>query len=301
METVLISGGTGLVGKHLTKSLKEKGYRVAILSRDKTDPDFLTYTWDVEKKEIEQAAIESADYIIHLAGANIGEKAWTTERKKLIIDSRIKTAELIFEKTKEIKNNIKAFISASAVGYYGAVTSDKIFHEQDPPAGDFLGETCKLWEQATDKFNNLGIRTVKIRTGLVLSQNGGALEKMVIPAKLGFGSAIGSGKQYMPWIHISDLCNIYIKAIEDLKMTGAYNAAAPEHLSNKDFNKTLASVLHKPFWFPAVPAFVMKILFGKMSVILLKGSRVSSEKIMKAGYHFSFPGLRAALSDLKGR
>ena len=301
METVLISGGTGLVGTQLTKKLKENGYRVAILGRDKSDSDELTYTWDVEKNEMEKGAIESADYIIHLAGANIGEKAWTTERKRLIIDSRVKTAKLIFEKTKEIKNNIKAFISASAIGYYGAVTSDKIFHEEDSPGNDFLGETCRLWERAADNFNDLGIRTVKIRTALVLSEHGGALEKMATPAKLGFGSAIGSGKQYMPWIHIEDLCNIYIKALEDLKMTGPYNAASPEHTTNKDFNKTLASVLHKPFWFPAVPAIVMRVLFGKMSAILLKGSRVSSAKIIKAGFHFKFRNLRGTLSDLTGR
>lgn len=289
------------MGKHLIQKLKEKGYRVTILSRNRSDSTEKVYLWDVEKKEIEKEAIESADYVIHLAGANIGEEAWTNERKKQIIDSRVQTAKLILEKSKEFKNHIKAFISASATGYYGAITSDRIFTESDPPATDFLGETCRLWENAADKFSELGIRVVKIRTGLVLSESGGALEKMVGPAKLGFGSAIGSGVQYMPWIHMDDLCGIYIKAIEDDQMAGAYNSAAPEHTTNKEFNKTLAKVLQKPFWFPNVPAVIMKMLFGKMSVILLKGSRVSSEKITKAGYKFKFPVLRAALSDLKGK
>jgi uncharacterized protein (TIGR01777 family) len=301
METVLISGGTGMVGTRLCEKLKEKGYKIAILSRDRSDSDEQVYLWDIEKQEIEEAAIESADYIIHLAGANIGEKAWTIERKKLIIDSRVKTSELIFEKTKKVKNHIKAFISASAIGYYGTVTSEKIFNESDPPAHDFLGETCRLWEKAADKFAGIGIRTVKIRTALVLSEHGGALDKMIIPAKFGFGSAIGSGKQFMPWIHIDDLCGIYIKAIEDTQMNDAYNAAAPQPVTNKEFNKILASVLHRPFWFPNIPAAFMKFLFGKMSAILLRGSRVSSEKILKSGYQFKFPDLRAALTDLKSK
>lgn len=301
METVLISGGTGLVGTRLREKLIEKGYSVAILVRDKSNSADLSYLWDAEKKEIEKEAIETADYIIHLAGANIGEKAWTTERKKLIVDSRVNTAELLFEKTKEFKNHIKAFISASAIGYYGTVTSEKIFKESDPPSHDFLGETCRLWERAADRFVDLKIRTVKLRTALVLSEHGGGLGKMALPAKLGFGSAIGSGKQYMPWIHIDDLCGIYIKAIEDGQMSGAYNAVAPGQTTNKVFNKTLASVLHRPFWFPNIPAVLIKFLFGKMSAILLRGSRVSSDKILDAGYLFQFPDLGDALSDLKGK
>ncbi|MCE9539208.1 MAG: TIGR01777 family oxidoreductase [Bacteroidetes bacterium] len=299
MLKVLISGGTGLVGKHLSEKLRKKGYAVAVLSRtSKKDVDIPTYSWDIEKKEIDQEAIETADCIIHLAGASIAEKRWTAKRKQLIIDSRVKSGQLIFDKVKENKNQLKVFISASAIGYYGAITSNKIFTETDPPANDFLGETCKQWEGIIDKFEELGIRTVKIRTGVVLSEQGGALEKMTKPIKIGIGSALGSGKQYIPWIHIDDLCGIYIKAIEDSQMRGAYNAVAPDHKSNIGFIRILARVLKKPIWLPSVPSMVLKILFGSMSAIILKGSRVSSEKIKAAGYNFLFPDLERALIDL---
>jgi len=299
MERVLITGGSGLVGKHLNKKLTEKGYEVLILSRNKTQINKSNvFYWNPEKEEIDSEAIEKADYIIHLAGANIGEKRWVKKQKQVILDSRVKTANLILKTIKEKNLKPKAFISASATGYYGAITSNKEFTETDSSANDFLGKTCNLWEKSADEFTQVGIRTVKIRTGLVLSKKGGALYKMLLPVKIGFGSPIGSGKQIMPWIHIHDLCNIYIKAIEDIKMEGAYNAIAPEHLTNKEFMKTLATVLKKPFWFPNVPSFVLKILFGEMSQIILKGSRVSSKKIMKAGYDFEFTNLKTAFKNL---
>jgi len=302
MQTVLISGGTGLVGSHLSKKLKEKGYRVALLSRTKKQRgDGSTYFWDLAKKEIEKEALEAADYIIHLAGANITEKRWTTKRKQLILDSRVKPAELLYDKVKENKLKPKAFISASAIGYYGATLSEKIFEETDPPARDFLGETCRQWEEAADRFASLGIRTVKIRTAPVLASKGGVLKTMMLPVKLGIASAVGSGKQYMPWIHIDDLCGIYIKAIEDVEMNGAYNAAAPRHTTNKEFMATLARVLKKPFWFPNVPGIIMKIFFGGLGEAALKGSRVSSEKIRKAEFSFRFTTLESALTDLFGK
>ncbi len=299
MATIIITGGTGLVGRFLSKKLKDKGYSVAILGRaSQKVAEITTYTWDIYKNEIEKEAIEKADYIIHLAGANISESKWTAKRKKLIIDSRVKSAQLIFEKLKENTKQVKAFISASAIGYYGTISTDKIFSETDAPANDFLGETCRQWEQSADRFEELGIRVVKIRTGVVLAKHGGALAKMITPIKLGIGSAIGNGRQYLPWIHIEDLCDIYIKAIEDTQMNGAYNAVAPDHKTNRDFTETLAHVLRKPLWFPNIPAIVMKIIFGKMSVMLLKGSRVSSEKITNAGYKFKFPNLKGALVNL---
>lgn len=299
METVLISGGSGLIGAHLSKKLIAKGYRVGVLSRSSgQDGDVQRYVWEIEKGEIEKGAIESADYIIHLAGAEIAEKRWTKKRKQEIVDSRVKTGQLIFDKVKESTHRPKAFISASATGYYGAVTSDKIFSETDPPARDFLGETCRLCERSAERFEEIGIRVVKIRTPPVLTGQGGVLEKILIPVRLGIGSAIGKGDQYFPWIHIDDLCGIYIKAIEDIQMRGAYNAAAPEHKTNRDFIKTLARVLHKPFWFPAVPAFVIKIILGKASEIILEGSRISSDKIRAAGYEFLYHDLEEALKNL---
>ncbi len=299
MATILITGGTGVVGKHLYEKLKENGYTVAVMSRiSRKDTEIRTYSWDIDNNEIEKGAIETADYIIHLAGASIGDKRWTTKRRQLIIDSRVKTGQLIFKKIKENKNKLKAFISASAIGYYGTITTDNIFSEIDLPSDDFLGETCRQWEQSADNFEKLGIRTVKIRTGIVLANEGGALSKMITPIKLGIGSAIGNGRQFLPWIHIDDLCGIYIKAINDTQMNGAYNAVSPDHKTNKDFTETLARVLKKSFWFPNVPALLLKFIFGKKSEIILKGSRVSSEKIIKAGFQFKFPNLEGALVDL---
>ncbi len=300
MRTILITGGTGLIGRHLCPKLQEKGYEVLLLShKKKQNTTFPSYSWDWETQNLPDEAIEAADYIIHLAGANIGDRRWTKKRKQLIVDSRIKTTQLLFNKVKAKNKELKAFISASATGYYGAITSEKVYKETDLSANDFLGKTGAQWEQAADKFSlELSIRTVKLRTGVVLTKQGGALPKMLIPVKLGFGSAIGNGKQYMPWIHIDDLCNIYIKALEDTQMQGAYNTVAPEHVTNKEFVRTAAEVLKKPFWFPNAPSVFMKILFGEMSDLLLKGSRVSAQKIQNAGYNFLFPDLKTALSDL---
>lgn len=299
MATVLITGGTGVVGKHLSKKLKEKGYTVTVLSRTSSNYDgLLVYSWNIDINEINKEALETADYIIHLAGANIGDRRWTAKRRQIIINSRVKSAQLIFDNIKENKNRLKAFISASAIGYYGSITNDRIYSETDPAFNDFLGDTCLKWEQSADKFEDLGIRTVKIRTGVVLAKQGGVLPKMILPVKIGIGCAIGNGRQYIPWIHIEDLCDIYIKAIEDIQMRGAYNAVSPDHKTNRCFIKTLARLLKKPFMSFKIPAFIIKIIFGNMSTILLRGSRVSSEKISKAGYSFKFTSLENALSNL---
>ena len=299
METVLITGGTGLVGKHLSNKLQEKGYSVVFLSRASQKVSSIKiFEWNYQDNTIDNSAFNNIDYIIHLAGANIGEKKWTNNRKQLIFDSRVKTGKLIFDRIKEQKKKIKAFISASAIGYYGTITSETIFKETDLPANDFLGNVCNQWEKTADKFEEIGIRTVKIRTGVVLTEEEGALSKMITPVKMSIGSAIGTGKQYLPWIHIDDLCGIYIKAIEDKTIQGSFNAVAPDYRTNKDFTKILASVLNKPFWFPNIPAFTMYLMFGEMSSILLKGSRVSSDLIISKGYNFMFPNLRKALIDL---
>lgn len=298
MAKVLITGGTGLVGQHLSRMLLNKGYEVAILSRTKRiDTEIPLFYWDINKNLIDKEAIKSVDYIIHLAGVNIAGKRWTKIQKQQIVDSRVKSTELLFNNI-SLKHNLKGFISASAIGFYGATTSNHIFTETDSSANDFLGETCRLWEDSANKFQNIGIRTVKIRTGLVLSKHGGALSKIIKAFKLGFGSALGSGKQYMPWIHIDDLCEIYIKAIDDSEMNGAYNAVASEHINNFEFSKKIAKQLKKPFWALRIPEFLFKILFGEMADILLKGSRVSCDKIKASGYNFKYPTLKSALSNL---
>ncbi len=299
MVQILISGGSGLVGKALCEKLQIKGYAVAILSRSKKkDTRFKAYLWNPKKNQIDPEAIATSDYIIHLAGANIAEKKWSSARKKIIIDSRTQTADLIFGELKRQQKKIKAFISASGAGYYGAITSDKIFTEEDRCANDFLGQTCQEWEQAAKQFESLNIRTLILRTGIVLSKSDGALSKMIVPAKMGLASAIGTGEQYMPWIHIDDLCAIYIKAIEDNQMEGVFNAVAPYFETNISFTRSLAKVLNKPFFFPKIPSFLLRLILGEMSDLLLKGSRVSAKKILSKGYIFKYSELENALRNI---
>lgn len=294
-ETILVIGSTGLVGSLLVPLLKNKGYNVQAVNRLYSAYPFAT----IEQKEFEKQQILAADFIINLAGANISAKRWSKARKQLIVDSRVNTAMKIYEIVmNDDEKRLKAYISASAVGYYGSNLVEKVFVETDSPAFDFLGETCRKWEESANLFSQIGIRTVKIRTGVVLSSRGGALPKMILPVKFGLGSAIGSGRQFIPWIHIDDLCNIYIKAVEDIKIEGAYNAVAPQFSTNNEFTRLIAKVLKKPFWNLKVPSILMKAFFGEMSVVLLAGNRVSSEKIRKAGYNFLFPDLFVAFNDL---
>ncbi|MFT4698266.1 MAG: hypothetical protein ACI9SJ_001408 [Flavobacteriaceae bacterium] len=299
MKSVLITGGSGLIGTTLSNKLLEKGYKVSHLSRSKSNNGQInSYIWDYQTNYIDPASIKTADYIIHLAGAGVADKRWSESQKKVIIESRVKTAELIFEEVKKQNKFIKAYITASGVGYYGSINSEKIAKEEDESHNDFLGNVCLQWEQSAEPFKERGIRTVALRTGLVLSGNGGALSKLVPSFKFGLGSAIGAGTQNVAWIHMNDLCDIYIKAIEDEKMEGAYNTVAPDHVTNMEFSKAIAKVLKKPFWLPKIPGFVLKTILGEMSVILLKGMRVSSKKIIDSGFNFSYPTLNKALIHL---
>ena len=294
MNNVAITGGSGVIGQLLSELLTKKGYKVIWISRSKKSSNpFPTFLWS----ELEDSLL-NVDYIIHLAGAGIADKAWTPERKKIILSSRIDTAQQIFEYYQKSNKNLKAFISSSAIGYYGIKTTQKIYEETDQPSNDFLAETCVKWEAIVDQFKTINIRTVKIRTGIVLSTNGGALVEMAKPIKFNFGAVLGSGKQYISWIHIEDLCNIYMQAIENDEMKGAYNGVAPEHKTNKDFTKEVAHQLKKLLWLPNVPAFILKLMLGKRAQLVLEGSRVSCSKIIKTGFQFKFPLLEQALQEL---
>ena len=298
-KNILISGGSGFIGKHLTYLLIEKGFSVSILSRsDKSNTADISYfKWDVSNQTIEEAAVLNADYVIHLAGENIAEKRWTAKRKLAIIDSREKSTQLIYSVLKKNNKKLDAFISASAVGIYGAVNGEEICTEETPLAHDFLGSTCQKWEDAIDFIENLHIRTVKIRTGLVLGKNDGFLKKLIPIFKYRLGSVLGSGKQYMPWIHVSDLCNVYLEAVVNEEMNGSYNAAINDNTNNTIFSKTLARVLGYSIWLPNVPEFVLKFAMGEMSKIVLTGRRVSSEKLEKLGFQFKYKNLEEALRD----
>lgn len=296
-EVVVITGANGSVAKVLAKKL-ENEYSVRFLTRTKKREN--DFEWNVEKGTIDEKAFENVSHIIHLAGANISEKRWSDERKKEIISSRVDSAKLILETLEKKNIQLKSFISASAVGIYGAITSEKIFKEDDEKGNDFLSEVVILWEKAADEFLDKGVaeRVVKIRTSIVLSEKEGALKKMAVPVKFGIGSPIGTGKQYIPWIHIDDLCSVYEFALKNENMSGAYNASAPQHTDNENLTKEIAEVLDKPMFMPNIPGFVMKLIFGELSVALLEGSRTSSEKLQNTGFQFKFPDLKNTLEDL---
>jgi uncharacterized protein (TIGR01777 family) len=291
MAKILITGGTGLVGKRLTAMLKERKHEVRILSRN---PKGLNeFKWDVSKSFIDDKALHNIDFIIHLAGAGIADKRWSNERKKVIIDSRVDTANLLFHKIKAQNISLTGFISASGSNYYGAQTSDKIFEEKDEAGTDFLGDVCQKWEAAANQFKELNIPVTILRTGVVLSKKGGALEKMKTPVI----SPLGAGQQYMSWIHIDDLCNVYIKAIEE-DFRGVYNTVSPEYQTSNSFSKTLAKAIKRPYLPIAVPGFLLKLVFGELAIILLEGSRLSSQKIENKGFVFKYSNLKEALKSL---
>lgn len=299
MKTVLITGGTGLVGSRLTEMLIGKGYRVLWLSRERNlHAGITTYQWDYRNNEIDNEALEQADVIIHLAGSNLGEGRWSDEKKREIVESRVRTAELLLERLKLIGRIPGAFISASATGYYGPGVDERIYTEEDVLSeSDFLSTTCRKWEDAAFSFNELpGIRTVILRTGFILSRDSEAFKKMVLPTRLGVGSPLSSGRQYLSWIHLDDICRLYISAIEDSTLQGVYNAVAPEYITNAGFMRTLAKVMKKPFFFPAVPAFVLRLVMGEAADMVLDGSRISSRKIQNAGYRFQYDTAEKAIT-----
>lgn len=293
MKTVLISGATGLIGTHLIEKLKRKNYEIRILSREKNK----NFYWNLKENYIDENAFENLDAIIHLAGAPVS-KRWTKSYKKELYESRVKTAGLLFEYAKNSNSSIKTFITASGVNYYGTKTASHIFTENDKHADDFLGKLCFDLENAARKFEETGTRVSMVRTAAVLSTKGGMLKELISLSKWNLLSPLGSGKQILPWIHIDDLTDIYIQILENENLNGAYNASAPEIITQKEFVQKLAKAMNRKIILPNVPAFMLKIILGEMSTILLEGSAVSSKKIQKAGFDFKFKNLESALADL---
>lgn len=298
-QNVVLTGGTGFIGKKLTRLLLENGFSVSVLSRSvKENSEGISYyKWDVDAGTIDEQAILNADYVIHLAGENIGAKRWTVNRKKAILDSREKSTQLLFSCLHKHNKQLKAFVSASGVGIYGAITDEVICSETTPAASDFLGTVCQKWEAATNPIRDLGIRTVQIRTGLVLGKGDGVLQQLIPLFKYKLGSAIGSGKQYMPWIHIDDLCRIYLASMLNSEMQGPYNAAINDSTNNTIFSSALTKVFGYTIWLPNVPAFVLQLVLGEMAQLVLKGRRINSEAIEKTGFQFQYTDLEKALRD----
>ena len=306
MPTVIITGGTGLIGSRLSARLIAEGYDVIIFShskKEKTNPNGAQVKhWDITTGEIDKDAIAKADYIVHLAGANVAEKRWTDSRKKAIRDSRTKSSALLIKALRETPNRVSAVISASAIGWYGADSFESRqngFTEQAPPANDFLAQTCRLWEESIKPVTELGKRLVKLRTGIVLSNEGGAFVEFKRPVQFGVAAVLGNGRQVVSWIHEEDICRMYLYAIQNNHVIGAYNAVAPAPVTNQQLTLTLAKEMRGKLYLPVhVPQFALKLLLGEMSTEVLKSTNVKADKIVQSGFTFLYPDLPAAIHEL---
>jgi len=300
MAKILITGGSGLVGRAISELLLKKGHEISWLSREKGNwRSIQKFRWDLKSGYIDEAAFTGVEALIHLAGTGIIDKLWTNAFKKEIIASRVKSSQLLFDTISKNNFEIKTLVGSSAVGYYGSVQSEHCYSENDAPGSDFLAQTCIAWEKSYAPFINSGIRTVIIRTGVVLSKEGGAYEKMLPAFRLGLGAPLASGKQYFPWIHIKDLAGIFIHALLHENMSGPYNAAASRPVNNREFSRELAKSLNRPLLLPPVPAFVLKLALGERAVTITSGLKINNKKIKAAGFEFEFDDLENALKNLR--
>ncbi len=304
MQTVLITGGTGMVGQSLTNTLIDQGYEVIVLTRSvkKSTRLHLTYAvWDIEKQFIDPIALGTADIIVHLAGENVAGKRWSVKRKQALVDSRVKSGALLVKALNENQHKVKTVIAASAIGWYGPDTPASLqngFIETDPADNAFLGETSRLWEQSMHPVTTMGIRLVTFRIGIVFNKRGGALAEFIKPAQFGLATIFGTGEQIVSWVHHLDLCKMILFAAQTPTMQGVYNAVSPEPVSNKNLIISIAKKM-RGFYIPiSVPEFILKIMLGEMSVEILKSAKVSSSKLQAVGFEFDYPTLDKALTQL---
>jgi uncharacterized protein len=295
MKNILVTGGSGLIGKVLTSKLIDQGYQVAWLSRNPENKNQKSFAWDIQKQEMDLAALSWCDAIIHLAGAGIAEKKWTQERKQEILESRTLSTQLLVNNLRTMDERPSTVVAASAIGYYGMETGDKLIAEGDPAGNDFLAEVVKKWEASTEQFENLGIRTVRLRVGIVLAKEGGALTEMMKPP---VAAPLGNGKQYMSWIHIGDLADMFVHALNNSGLHGIYNAVGPTPVNNAILTQRAAKFKGKPFINIGVPGFALKMALGEMAEMVLGGNRVSNDKIHSSGFQYKFPELDTALKNI---
>ena len=274
------------------------GHRVAHLGRTRKSGAVPSFVWDMEKREMDPHALDGIDVIVHLAGAGVADKRWSPQRKQEIRESRTRSSGMLFETLKHTQHNVKAVVSASAIGYYGFGLDSADLTEESNPGDDYLARVVVEWEKEVERIAALAIRVATIRIGIVLSDKGGALKKMAAPVRWGCGAPLGTGNQIVSWIHIEDLCSIFIQAIADKCMIGTYNAVGPHPVTNREMTQAIAHVMQRPLWLPPVPSFVLHILLGEMADIIINGSHVSAARIERTGFKFQFPELEGALSDL---
>ena len=301
---IIITGGTGLIGRSLSQALVSEGHEVIVLSRQpekvKDAPvGVKVQAWDGKSAQGWGQLADGAGAIVNLAGAGIADERWSAARKQLIRQSRIEAGRAIMETIAAANVKPNVLIQASAVGYYGVHSGDAQLTESASPGGDFLSKVCFDWEASTAPASKFGVRRAIIRTGVVLSNEGGALPKQVMPFKFFAGGPVGSGKQWYPWIHVDDQVRAIQFLIANNKASGPFNLTAPNPVTNKEFGQIVGEVLGKPAFMPA-PGFAMKTVFGEMSIVLLEGQRAIPQKLLDLGFKFKYATARAALQALLG-
>ena len=296
MPTILLAGGTGLIGARLTEMLREKGHTVRLLTRSPKGEN--QFGWNPAAGVLDEASLQSVDYVINLAGAGIADKRWTAARKREIVESRVQSARTLRDAFSRLGIRPKAYLSASAIGYYGN-SGERRMTEADAPVDDsFMVGCCRQWEAAADEVAELGIRTVKFRIGVVLAKEGGALAEFVKPLRFGLGGYFADGQAWYSWIHLDDVCRFFIWAIENSSVEGVFNAVAPQPVRNKDLVKAIAKAMRQPAVFAPGPAFVMRLALGEMSAVILNSNLVAAEKAIQAGFQFQYPDLATALDSI---
>lgn len=306
METVLIAGGTGLVGKRLTQILADQGYAVILLTRSASKGKVVSSVryaqWDPNAGTLDKEAFLQADHLINLAGAGVADKRWTAARKKEIRDSRVRAGETLVQALQTLPHKIRTVVNASAQGWYGPDPSPQPggFVETDGPFNDYLAQTCVDWEASINNVTALGIRLVKLRIGIVMANEGGALAEFRKPVQFRVSTVLGSGKQQVSWIHIDDLCGMFLQAIRNNDMQGAYNACAPHPVSNKELIQAIAAARWGSGYVTLpVPAFVLQVMMGEMSIEVLKSCTMNTAKIQAAGFRFAYPVIKEAVEHLE--
>ncbi|MCE2740758.1 MAG: TIGR01777 family oxidoreductase [Sphingobacteriales bacterium] len=297
MNKILITGGTGLVGSNLTKNLENLGFDVAFLSRNPKKGKRAMYFWNPAAGEIDTAALQQTQAIIHLAGAGVADSNWTKAYKKEILESRTLSTQLLYNTLKSNPNQVESFIGASAVGIYGTHPMG-IVNEESTFASNFLAEVCKQWEAESVKIAELGIRTCLVRIGIVLAKEGGFVKEISQLAQWGLAAPLGEKNLKTPWIHINDLSNIFIHLVKNKPYSGIFNGVAPQYATNNELTQAICQALHKPQFLPPVPKFMLKALKGEMADMLLSSQHVSAEKIIETGFQFQFKDAKHAIMDI---
>lgn len=300
-KNILVTGATGMVGSRLITLLQSQGHHISVLSRKQVNlPNIKVYLWDIYKQQIDENALKNIDTIIHLAGEGIADEKWTPQRKQKIIDSRVWSTKLLYKAARKVNAPIKTFVAASAVGYYGN-RGNEVLQETSQSGTGFLADCCVAWENAVDEGLKMGIRVVKVRIGLVLSREAGALAAIEKPISFFLGAPLGSGKQWMPWIHLDDVVGIFAAAVENSEFNGAYHASAPSPVTNKYLTKSIAQHINRPIWPFHVPEFMLKLILGEMSILPLMSSNVVAQKLLNTGFRFTYVNLDEALDQIYRR